>query len=127
MNTYSIIIPLNNKDMKDYLGNMKHSLMQCLGHMLNTDKTILCIQSCIYIGRDELNDKYIEKHYKLKRGFTPEEFGRYIEDINFTINVSDLVGIIVWFTDSSYSWASDEEDRIRWEHHHRPNPDNFDL
>jgi len=107
--------------------NMKYSLMQCLGHCINNNKTVLCIQSFIYIGKDRSTDKYIEKDYKLKRDYTPEEFGRYIEDINFTINVDDLVGIIVWFTDYSYSWASDEEDRIRWEHHNRPNPDSFDL
>ena len=112
---------------KLYPANMKHAIMECLGHRLNNDKTILCIQACIYIGRDERRDKYIEKEYKLKRGYTPEEFGRYLEDVNFEIDASDLVGIIVWFTDYSYSWASDEEDRISWDHHDRPNPDKFGL
>jgi hypothetical protein len=109
------------------MANMKHCILKALGWLYNSRKDVLCIQACIYIDKDHVNDKYIEKDYKLKRGYTPEQFGRYLEDINFEIDAIDLVGIIIWYTDHSYSWASDEEDDIKWEHHNRPDPDTFNL
>ncbi len=68
-----------------------------------------------------------ERKYDLKRGYTTEEFDKYLQDVNFTIYPSSLTGIIIWYQDGSYSWAGDEEDRITWDHHRRPNPDSFNL
>lgn len=102
--------------------NIKHNIIKALGDILMYWRTLSCIQVCIFI-----DDSHIQKEYKLKRNHTPEEFGRFLEDVNFDIDASNLVGIIIWYEDGSYSWASDEEDRIKWTYHNRPNPDDFNL
>ena len=103
------------------MANMKHPIVDALGWLFNSRKDILCMTASM------LRNVRGEKEYNLKRGFTPEQYGRFLEDVNFEMDANLLVGIIIWYTDGSYSWASDADDKINWSHHDRPDPDNFNL
>lgn len=109
-----------------HTANMKYSLMECLGY--NSNKTVLCISATRY--GDDVVDPLVKLEYKLKRGYTPEQFGRFLEDLNYTVgDYNDIISIIVWYTDDTWSWSGNDEEHnyIRWEHFEKPNPDNFNL
>mgnify|MGYP000393789334 CR=1 FL=1 len=116
--------------MENHPANMKHSLIHCLGDIRNYKKTLLCITASIYTGRENADGSLETKDFNLKRGYTPEDFGRFLHDLDFILkDYRDHIGIIVWYTDGTWSWSSEDEEnnRLIFENHHRPDPDKFNL
>ncbi len=111
--------------------NLKQAVVSCLDY--NSSKTLLCISATIYNTSrhdDDPDPDTLTIDYNLKRGYTPEQFDLFLHSLDYMLeDYRDHIGIIIWYTDDTWSWSycNEEDHDISWGEYEKPNPDNFGV